>query len=383
MTDDSNPELVARIHAEIDAAGGSIPFARFMELALYEPDHGYYRRAQAGPGRVGADFLTAPETHPIFGAALARQIEEIRGRIGAPDGFTIREYAAGGGALAEAIVRELDPGVRYEAIELNPFRRAELEARVPRAQASAAAPARRFDGVVVANELLDAFPVHRVVLRDGRLREIHVRWADGAFADLETDPSTPALAARLANEGIALAEGQQAELSLGIEPWLAEVARDLIRGAVLILDYGYPAADLYSARRGAGTLLGYAGHRVVDDPYANVGRQDLTAHVDFTAVEDSARALGFDVLGRTSQAEFLVGVGAQDMVERVRSDPDTRLEDWVALRSALGRLLDPRATGAFGVLVLGRGIASDPPLRGLGYRLARPAPPTAFDPAAR
>ena len=223
------------------------------------------------------------------------------------------------------------------------------------------APLRPFEGVVIANELLDAFPVHRVVVRDGRLREIHVRWAGDGFADLEADPSTPALATRLADEGIALAEGQQAEISLGIEAWLAEVARDLVRGAVLIVDYGYPAADLYSARRAAGTLLGYAGHRVVDDPYANVGTQDLTAHVDFTAVEDSARALGFDVLGRTSQAEFLVGVGAQDVVERVRSDPGTRLEDWLALRSALGRLLDPRATGGFGVLVLGRGIHPEPP----------------------
>jgi SAM-dependent MidA family methyltransferase len=381
--DDPNPELVARIRAEIDEAGGSIPFARFMELALYEPQHGYYRAERRGPGREGADFLTAPETHPIFGAALALQIEEIRARLGDPGEFVVREYAAGGGALAEAVLRGLRPGVRYEAIELNPFRRAELKARVPVAHAFAAAPSAEFEGVVLANELLDAFPVHRVVVREGSLREIRVGWTDGAFADVEADPSTPALAARLAAEGIALGEGQQAEISLALEPWLAEIAASLARGAVIVVDYGYAATDLYSGRRGAGTLLGYRGHRVVDDPYANVGRQDLTAHVDFSAVEDIARSHGLDVLGRTSQAEFLVGVGAQELVERVRSDPGTRLEDWLALRAGLGRLLDPRATGAFGVLVLGRGIAPDPPLRGLGYRLARAAPPTAFDPAAR
>jgi SAM-dependent MidA family methyltransferase len=381
--DDPEPELVARIRAEIDEAGGSIPFARFMELALYEPEHGYYRRERPGPGREGADFLTAPETHPIFGAALALQIEEIRARLGDPSEFVVREYAAGGGALAEAVLRGLRPGVRYEAIELNPFRRAELQARVPEAHAYAAAPPARFEGVVLANELLDAFPVHRVVVREGSLREIRVGWEDGAFADVEADPSTPALAARLAAEGIALGEGQQAEISLAIVTWLAEIAASLARGAVIVVDYGYAATDLYARRRGAGTLLGYRGHRVVDDPYANVGRQDLTSHVDFSAVEDIARSLGLDVLGRTSQAEFLVGVGAQELIERVRSDPGTRMEDWLALRAGLGRLLDPRATGAFGVLMLGRGVASDPPLRGLGYRLARAAPPTAFDPAAR
>jgi SAM-dependent MidA family methyltransferase len=319
VTDNSTPELVARIRAEIDRAGGAIPFARFMELALYEPEHGYYRRRQPGPGRAGADFLTAPETHPIFGAAVARQIREVRDRLGVPARFTIREYAAGGGALAGAILRELGPGVRYEAVEPNAFRRAELEARVPGAIAFAEAPQAAFEGIVVANELLDAFPVHRVVVRAGRLLEVHVGWGDGRFVDVESDPSTPALAARLADEGIALGEGQQAEISLGIAPWLAEVARDLRRGAVLLIDYGYAAADLYSPQRGAGTLLGYSGHRVVDDPYANVGRQDLTAHVDFSAVERAAEGLGFDVLGRTSQAEFLVGVGAEELVERVRS----------------------------------------------------------------
>ena len=351
-----------------------------MALALYHPEHGYYRRARPAPGREGADFLTAPELHPIFGQVLARQITEMRTRLGEPAGFTIREYAAGGGALAEAILAALDPPARYEAVEVNPHRRADLEGRIPGARAFAEPPAEPITGVVLANELLDAFPVHRVVGRAGGVREIHVRRAPGgtgatsvAFADEERDPSTPALAERLATEGVHLGDGQQGEINLGIDPWLAEVARGLRRGYVLIVDYGYRAADLYSPRRGAGPRGGGAGPRVVDAPAAAVGRQALTAHVDFTAVERAASAAGLTPLGLTSQAEFLVGAGAEELVERVRSDPGTRMADWLALRSALGRLLDPRAMGAFKVCVLGRDVPSEPPLRGLTYRIERPS----------
>ncbi len=375
IQDDSNEALHAAIRAEIDASGGAITFARYMELALYHPAHGYYRQARPGPGRAGADFLTAPETHPIFGQAIARQINEMRDRLGDPPGFTIREYAAGGGALAASILAELRPGARYEAIDVNEHRRDELAERLPGVAALAEAPrGRQLTGVVIANELLDAFPVHRVVVRDGRLREIHVRRnpSGTGFADDEREPSTPLLAERLAAEDVRLGEGRQAEINLGIDAWIGEVARDLDRGYVLIVDYGYPAAELYSAKRGAGTLLGYSGHRVVEDPYAAVGRQDLTAHVDFTAVERAAAAFGLTTLGLTSQAEFLIGVGAEELVDRVRSDPGTDFGEWLALRSALGRLLDPRATGAFRVLILGRGVPLEPPLRGLAWRLRPP-----------
>lgn len=370
----SDADLAEIIGREIDGAGGAIPFARFMELALYDPDHGYYLQPRPAAGRHGADFLTAPELHPIFGQVVARQIAEMRSRLGEPPDFTIREYAAGSGALAEAILGEMGADVRYEAIELNRHRRAELAARLPLARVTAGASDTPITGVVLANELLDALPVHRVAMRGGRLREVYVRRGETArsFTDQEGEPSTPALAARLAAEGVDLADGQRGEVNLGIDAWLAEAAAGLHRGYMLIADYGYRAADLYSERRGAGTLLSYSGHRVVDDPYADVGRQDLTAHVDFTAVERAARRAGLMLLGLTSQAEFLVGAGAETVVERVRTDPATDLAGWVALRSALGRLLDPRAMGAFKVCVLGRGIPIEPPLQGLAYRIAGP-----------
>ena len=169
------------------------------------------------------------------------------------------------------------------------------------------------------------------------------------------DPTTPALAERLASEGVALADGQSAEVRLADDPWLEAVARDLRRGHVLIIDYGAPAAALYDpARRPAGTLLSYRGHEVRDDPYADPGDQDLTAHVDLTALEDGAGRRGLLPLGRTSQARFLVACGLGDVLESIRSDPATTFETYLAVRSAVGRLLDPRATGGFAVLALGR-----------------------------
>ena len=364
----SNPALVAMIRDEIER-DGPITFARFMDLALYEPTHGYYRRERPAVGWGGADFLTGPEMHPIFGQTLGRQILECRERLGNPAEFTIREYAAGSGALAAAILGEVGPGARYQAIEVNAHRRSELTARLPIVEASEVAPAEALTGVVIANELLDALPVHRVVMRAGALREIHVGVVGDGFGDVERPASTHELEGRLAAEGILLADGQQAEINFGVEPWLRDVAHDLRRGYVIVIDYGYRAAELYSPKRGAGTLLGYAGHRVVDDPYRSLGRQDLTAHVDFTAVERAAIAAGLAPLGLTSQAEFLVGAGAEELLERARADPATDFAAWTGLRSALGRLLDPRAMGAFKVIVLARDVPVEPPLRGLAYRL--------------
>ena len=140
------------------------------------------------------------------------------------------------------------------------------------------------DGVVIANELLDALPVHRVRQVGGNLVEVFVDSSGDGFVDRLGPPSTPRLAARLSEEGVELAEGQQAEIALGIDAWFDEIQRWLGRGLVVVIDYGYPATVLYGPRHQAGTLLGYVGHRAIDDPYANVGRQDLTAHVDLTAV---------------------------------------------------------------------------------------------------
>jgi SAM-dependent MidA family methyltransferase len=229
-------------------------------------------------------------------------------------------------------------------------------------------------GCILANEVADALPVHGVTRRDGRLWEIHVDWQNEAFAELLGEPSTPALAARLAAEGVELAEGQRAEISLAIDGWIEAVAGGLRRGLILIIDYGYPAAELYGPRRAAGTMLAYVNHRAHDDVLANVGRQDLTAHVDLTAIERAAARAGLVSVGVTSQAEFLAGLGITELVAEAQRDPATTLQSYLALRSGVMRLLDPAASGGFKVLGFGRGLPVTTQLRGFGWRLRPPLP---------
>ncbi len=372
---ESDPILVERIRAEI-AERGPMTFARFMDLALYDPERGYYSAAEARPGRAG-DFLTAPEAHPIFGRTLARALDEMWRRLGEPDRFVVRDYGAGGGALAVAILgglvadrSGLAERISYVPVEVNPTRTRELHERLAAVGLAdrLASEIEAGPGCAIANEFLDALPVHRVEWRDGRLRELYVAWDDG-LVERVGPPSTPALGERLAAHGIALGEGQRAEICLAIDSWAAGVSAAVHRGFALAIDYGHPAAVLYGPERPDGTLRAYVRHRVHADPFRHVGRQDLTAHVDFTALARALEGRGWRTLGLTSQAEFLVGSGAAEVAEALRREPGVTVEGLLALRSALARMLDPRATGGFRVLVAGRGLPEGAGLNGLGYRL--------------
>ena len=366
---ESDAGLVDAIRDEI-LARGPITFARFMERALYEPGRGYYAGPEPRPGRDG-DFLTAPEAHDLFGRIVARQVAECWRRLGGPAAFTIREYGAGSGMLAAAVLaglRDEEPAAyaaaSYEPVELNPWRMAELRERLdrdgladrlgpaagpdagpnvdlaagpdggpnvdlaadwPTGPPGATGPHRGapITGVVLANEFLDALPVHRVELRDGRLVEIGVGWRDGWFADEPMPALTQGIDVCAERCGLSLEEGQRTEVSPGIGDWTRALARELARGWVIVVDYGMPAARLHSAERPKGTLKGVSGHRVEPDPYARVGRQDLTAHVDLTALEREAVDAGFEVLGSTTQGRFLVDLGMGSLLlaaqERARS----------------------------------------------------------------
>ena len=368
---DSDPRLVDLITAELKASG-PMTFARFMEIALYDPEAGYYttrsEAATGGPGRE-RDFLTAPEGHPIFGWAIARHIENVWARLDRPARFVIREHGAGSGALAAGILdglrRSASPlleAVAYQATEVSPAAIARFNARLEAAGlATHIEPPddRPAAGVVLANELLDAFPVHRIegAAPDDPRGPILERYArSGPAGELETDlgpPSNPAIAERLFAEGISLEPGQPAEVSLGIEAWVASAVAPLERGELLVIDYGAEAADLYTPTRGA-TLRAYHRHRVHDDPLVAIGRQDLTTHVDLTAVERAAGAAGLESLERTTQAAFLDRLGLGELLLALQSDPATTLESYLEARSAVVRMLDPRATGAFAVLRFGR-----------------------------
>ena len=364
---DRSTALSELIRSGIDAAPDSmISFARFMELALYEPNLGYYRQAPDRPTRRG-DFLTAPETHPVFGRTLARWVEEMWAELDHPDPFCLIEFGAGSGTLALSIIEGLRrhgsglaEAIRYEPVETNEHARADISHRFDEAGLAdrlitpdrAAAPR---TGVVIANEFLDALPVHRVVMRRGELKELFVGWREGPVL-LSARPSTPELAERLAADAVTLAEGQVAEICLELEPWLAELAGRLHRGYVIVIDYGSPAVELYGPRHLAGTLLGYRAHRVAPDPLANIGLTDLTAHVDFTAVEWLASAAGFEPVRFETQSQFLVGAGLEQELQAIQASPQTTLDEYLRARSAIVRLLDPRHMGRFGVLTLGRNL---------------------------
>jgi SAM-dependent MidA family methyltransferase len=368
-------ELVTRIRQEIDTTG-PITFARFMERALYEPSHGYYRRIAAGPGRAG-DFLTAPETHPLFGAAIGRLLEQAWDAMDRPSPFTISEPGAGTGALAAGLLGGLrDLGsplfeaIRYRATEVEAERLAVLHARLTGEGLAdrlspEPLPGHRGTGAVVANEVLDALPVHRVIGRDGKLRELLVGWRDGRFTEIEAPPTDPRLVERLAAQRVVLEDGQVTEVGLELESWLAEATSHLGRGIVVLVDYAEEPVELHGPRHPTGTLRAFARHAVGGDPFRHLGRQDLTATVDLAAVRAAAIDAGLDPLGETTQAELLAAVGSGELVQAFLRRPGAGLGDALELRSALMRLMDTRGMGAFRVLAFGRGLAPGLTLPGL------------------
>ncbi len=361
---DSEPLLVEAIRDEIVAAPGCrIPFARFMQAALTAPGLGYYATSDRRPTRDG-DFLTAPELHPFFGRCIGRQLDEVWRRLGRPASFTVREYGAGRGTLRATV----EDGLRADGSDLGEALR---WVAIDLPERSDPIPADPSVGVILANEYLDALPVHRLQRVGGGIVEHCVTWRDGWFAIGPGPLSDARLTDPLTEAGVTLAEGQIADVSQDWAAFAQEAGRHLQRGVMLVIDYGHSAVELYGPRRMAGSLLTYRGHRVGNDPFRAVGRQDLTAHVDFSAVERAALAVGLRTMGSTSQAEFLVGLGLGDLLAELGADASTDLEAYVEARAAVRRFLDPRHLGGFRVLGSARGMDAAPPLRGFSFRLTR------------
>jgi SAM-dependent MidA family methyltransferase len=313
---------VQEVLRERIALRGPVSFAEFMELALYWPRDGYY--SEAASERHPADFFTAPTAHPAFGALLSLQLEEMWQALGRPSLFTIAEPGAGTGLLSLDILRyaqHLEPGfqraVRYCAIDRHPRYGREIPGAGVEWIRAAGMPLRGLTGCVLSNELLDALPVHRVTVREGRLQELYVGYEDGQFVEVVGGPSTVALGARLAAEGVTLAEGQRAEVCLALEPWVRDVAASLERGFVLTVDYGHPARALYAPERHGGSLRCYYRHTLSGNPYVRVGAQDITAHVDFTAVAALGEQHGLGNLGLVSQGGFLTNLGLAGLQRRL------------------------------------------------------------------
>ncbi|MGD9713088.1 MAG: class I SAM-dependent methyltransferase, partial [Thermomicrobiales bacterium] len=287
-------ELTEIIETEIAEHGGSISFARFMELALYHPRFGYYMSGRRRPGR-GGDFITSPEATPLFGHALARQMAEFWERLGQPGQWTIREYGAGIGGLAYDILAGLSQlsesafdSLTYRLAEVSPAMRREAESSMREAGLShkiivedpAGTRLSPILGVVLANEVADAFPAIRLTLEEDGWREQHVTSGSQGFAWCSKPPSTGARSVidMLENEGVELPVGSVVDASPAASAWFEAVAESLDRGFAMVIDYGYPAQTLYRDHRLQGTIRGYHGHTVTDDPLMRVGLQDLTAH---------------------------------------------------------------------------------------------------------
>ena len=360
---ESSRELAALIVDEIERAGGWIPFARYMELALYAPGLGYYSGGARKFGAAG-DFVTASELSPLFAEALAAQLEPVL----AASAPRVLEAGAGSGALALGLLRELERRgalpERYEILELS----GELRARQQETLAAAPQLAARvgwldalpeqFSGAVVANELLDALPVNIVAWREDGIFERGVALADGGFAWRER----PAEGALLAvSQGLTFVQPPYvSEIALAARAWIAEWCRILRHGALLLIDYGFPQREYYHPQRAEGTLMCHYRHHAHGDPFWLPGLNDLTAHVDFTAAAEAGHDAGLEVLGYASQAQFLLNCGLARLLEARQADGAAA---YAALASGVQKLISPAEMGElFKVLALGKEIGK--PLAG-------------------
>lgn len=357
---------------------GMISLAQYMALALYHPEHGYYQREKLGPGRTG-DFLTSPEASPYFGLTVARQLIEVWDRLGQPASWEIREYGSGTGVLAYDILAGITHDapeslevLTYRLVDSNSHRRAEALAAMTEAGlgdriliSDPSDPLPDFSGVLLGNEVADAFPAHRLVVRDGGPREWFVTVDDEGFVWTEGERSVE-VSELLEIEAIArtLPDGSILEVSPAAAVWFEKSAARLDRGLALLIDYGYPAEVLYSAHRLEGTLRAYRGQQVSDDPFMAPGEVDLTTHVDFTAIERAGARAGLQSAGFTNQGDFLSRLGMGMFLVDLQKEPGITAEDYLSAKAAIFRLIEPGGLGRFGVLGMTRGIELEPPLTG-------------------
>jgi SAM-dependent MidA family methyltransferase len=346
--------LLERIGAELERAGNWISFARYMELALHEPGLGYY----AGGARkfgAGGDFVTAPELSPLFGRALARQIMQIL-----QPGEAILEFGAGSGVLAEVLISELKDS-EYEILETSPELRQRQQQRLGNRVRWLDRLPERFRGVMLANEVVDAMPVHALTWTRAGLLERGVCANEGqlAWSERPAEKTLTEIAKEIPVE-VPPSGRYESEVGLFARLWMRSLGRVLARGAILVIDYGFPEREYYHPQRSMGTLACHYRHRVHGDPFYLPGLQDITAHVDFSALADAAAGAGLEVLGYASQAQFLVNCGITELLER--EDPQDARR-YLPIAAAAQKLLSPSEMGElFKVLALGKGV--EPPLRG-------------------
>ena len=366
-------QLTTLLQQEITAQGGAIPFSRFMELVLYAPGWGYYSAGASKIGKSG-DFITAPEMGPLFAATVARALAPVITQIGR--GAQLMELGGGTGAFAVAVLRALDGlgalPARYAILEpsadLRQRQAERVAAQLPAGIASRVAwldgPIDEpWEGIVFANEVIDALPTPRFAIVDGQVHEEVVRLdADGRFvrATLPADILLEKAVRHIERDlGQPLPDGYRSEALVQLPYWLQAVAGGLKRGAMLFVDYGYVRCEFYQHDRDQGTVRAFYRHQVHNDVFAWPGLQDITASVDFTAMAEAGTGAGFELAGYCSQASFLLGNG----IDQVLAAADEQHDEVgrVALRDELKRLTLPSEMGErFGVIGFQHGVDFEP-----------------------
>ncbi|MDT8419990.1 MAG: SAM-dependent methyltransferase [Desulfuromonadales bacterium] len=366
---EENPALRALL-SDLIAERGGISFAHFMEQCLYHPEYGYYTSARTRIGKEG-DFFTSSSVHALFGRLIARQLDQMWQLLGCGE-FTVAEQGAGEGHLCgdilDAAAEEFPDFyacLNYRIIEISPDHQQRQAAnltshlRAGRVEWCSFDDLQGMQGCFLTNELVDAFPVHLVEKRAGEVLEVFVVNGDQGFAEELRPPSTARIADYHRLVGLQPAEGNRSEVNLAALDWMKEVAATLSRGFVMTIDYGHQAEELMAPYRKTGTLLCYHRHQTSEDPFQRVGCQDITAHIDFTALQRIGEQQGLRKLYFGEQYRFLMGLGFfEALVELQAREPDPQKAQ--ALRMTLKNLILPEGGmgESFKILVQGKDVGA-------------------------
>ena len=371
---------------------GRITFAQFMQVCLYSHRGGFY---SCRDNRISTHFGTSPTSHPVFGALIARQLEQMWRLLGEPAVFHLIEVGSGDGALARSIVdacwlmeSPFAQALGYVAADYQPSwlhppehalgwgygsdRSADPEREanitgIQRVKAEGLRPFQNVVGCILCNELVDNFPVHRFAIQDGKVKEVFVTLEGENLTEVLDEPSSPRIENRLTGLGLPLPEGHRGEVNLAMDDWTSQLAGTLDRGFVLTIDYGELPTDLYSSQNSQGTLVCYNKHAVSGDPYQDIGQQDITAHVDFTSLMRLGDRQGLATVEYAQQSQFLAHLGFSSFLHELQ-EQDMSAARMELARMAMMTLVDPDEYGGFKVLAQAKGVGAGVELFGFENR---------------
>ena len=366
---------------------GPITFSQFMQICLYSPKGGFY---STRANRINTEFGTAPTSHPLFGTLIAKQLKQMWEILDFPSTFQVIEVGSGDGALARSIVDEIQlldsnfsTALQYVATDYEPWwpnslneslgwngeaqnsrpNKKEITWGVNRVKAEGVNPFKNITGCILCNELVDNFPFHQFAIQDGLVKEVYVTTSDKGFTEILDIPSSPLITNRLKSLNLDLPEGYRGEINLGIDSWMAEVFKTLNQGFTLSIDYGELSKDLYSSKYSNGTLMCYNQHQYTNNPYQNIGSQDITSFVDFTSLMKAGEKQGFTTQGYALQRRFLENLGFYSYLDSLDTKELSYARKELS-RIAMKTLIDPDDYGDFKVLIQSKGIIKDIELLG-------------------